>query len=362
MASAGALRKLHPRRAREYTGGEECTERSESSETVDGAALIRRLKAGSPHFGAFAFRTAFCSRCLDTGTLAAVLGRCYRSPCGRQVLLGDGVAEARVRLVARPGGVACGGGNRHGAVVFVEHSALDAAAVVAAEHRCNTLGLAFAAHAVEDGLREGVSAEEAELLARTSYGAAYVSPAVCRDLARAYGSEWPGADGAGPTAMPYPRPGEAEVLAVENVWVLRDRTGPALGEECGPFLPPDGAWPLTVALGLVPEASGGVADEAALKSARLRYKRQVTSVVQACALAGCDGLLVGCAEGVLGAEAAPHPAAAAAAEVWAEVLLGEGSAPGLAAHFRAVAFCLGGRANRRRIEATKAELLAAFAR
>mmetsp|Transcript_8515 Transcript_8515/g.21145 ORF Transcript_8515/g.21145 Transcript_8515/m.21145 type:complete len:135 (-) Transcript_8515:71-475(-) len=132
-------------------------------------------------------------------------------------------------------------------------------------------------------------------------------------------------------------------------------------------MPDDGAWLLNMAYGFVPEAPsrGGVGNGSSevgadAKAARLRYKRQVAAAVQACALAGCDGLLIGCAEGLLGCELFGHPSADVAAEVWAEVLLGEGSTPGLASHFRALAFCLGGRTNPRTVLATKAALQSAF--
>merc|ERR1740122_435900 len=114
----------------------------------------------------------------------------------------------------------------------------------------------------------------------------------------------------------YPRAGAEEGLLVENVWVLREREGPHFGEEVGCVLPAAGAWPLHVAYGLVPAPRAGPLAEPELLAARLRYKRQVAAAVQACALASCDGLLIGCAEGVPGGEIAQ-----VGAEVWAEVLL-----------------------------------------
>lgn len=166
-------------------------------------------------------------------------------------------------------------------------------------------------------------------------------------------------------AEAYPSAGEEAGLLVENVWVLRERASREYGAEAGPFLPPSGAWPLAVAYGLVPELGAVIREDssgtpAALGAARLRYKRQVVAALQACALAGCDGLLIGCAEGVLGSDVAAHPAASVAADVWAEVLLGEGGRAGMAGFFKVVAFCTGGRTNPRVLASTREALRTAF--
>eukprot|EP00428_Durinskia_dybowskii_P024341 CAMPEP_0170246998 /NCGR_PEP_ID=MMETSP0116_2-20130129/23286_1 /TAXON_ID=400756 /ORGANISM="Durinskia baltica, Strain CSIRO CS-38" /LENGTH=420 /DNA_ID=CAMNT_0010497875 /DNA_START=60 /DNA_END=1320 /DNA_ORIENTATION=+ len=350
MATAADLRRMHPRRVREYRGGpEEPPAALETTHTREGAPLIRRLRAGSTHFAHYAFRTTFVSKCLDSGMLQAALGRRFMSKAGEMVLLGEGIAAINARRVARSSGAACAGGSKHGVVVFTERSALDSAAEMASVHGCHAFSLVFAAHSLEEKHCDRLSAEEAELLARTSYGLAYITQADRCDLARGYGSEWPDDAGVGAGALvgaaAYPRPGAEEGVAIENIWVLRERAGADYGEECGEFLPAEGAWPVAFAYGVVREpvaedASAEV-DSTETLAARLRYKRQVAHAIQACAVTGCDGLLIGCAEGVLRGEMAPRISDTVAAEVWAEVLLGEGGRPGLASHFRAIAFCLG---------------------
>lgn len=356
-----ALRKMHPRKAREFVEDSPLNGK-ESHPTTEGSSLIRRFRAGSVHFGCYAFRSAFVERCLDSGTLAAFLGQRYAHQ-GEAVLLGGGVSSLRAQRVAQQNGVVVAGGDdtRQGDITMVELSVLDAASTVSADHSCNMLGLIFAAHVLEDGAADRVSAEEAELLARTSYGLAYLTPRDCSHIARTYNAEWPEDSPMSAGCMlgqvdNYPRAGTDEGLLVENIWVLRERAGPQYGQEAGPFLPPNAAWLLHAAYGLAPALAARSLEELDLRAARLRYKRQVAAAVQACALAHCDGLLVGCAERLPGGEVVEGMAA----EVWAEVLLGEPGRAGMASHFRVVAFCLGGRTDPRRLAAAREALGAAF--
>merc|ERR1719245_1800684 len=94
-----------------------------------------------------------------------------------------------------------------------------------------------------------------------------------------------------------------------------------------------------------------------MAEARLRYKQQVLAAVQACALYHCDGLIIGCAEGILGA----HLPMVMAAEVWAEVLFGEGNCRSVAFNFRAVTFGLGGCSNAARQKKNREALETVFA-
>merc|ERR1712118_389640 len=64
------------------------------------------------------------------------------------------------------------------------------------------------------------------------------------------------------------------------------------------------------------------------------YRTQVESALRVCCLLDCDGLVVGCAEGLCGSEIVGHPIAEVT-EVWGEAL-----GP-VADHFRRVAFALG---------------------
>jgi len=371
-----ALRQQYPRRVREYAPGhakqlEEPTPWLEDEPTgnlsSDGVALLRRLRAGSIHFRCFAFRAAFSHYCLDSGTLRALLGRRYISASGEDVFLEPGVLALRAHRVTHQSGVTCG--CHAGTVVIDESSALDATAGVSARHSCNSAGLIFATHALEEAEANNASAEEVELLARTTYGLAYVAPSIHRDLAGAAGwdttreEKWGEEEAPGAVlaqADAYPRRGAEEGFAVEHLSVLRAHG--AGGEEPGPFLDRMHTWRLALAYGLVVEtghlSQGAGSVEAA--EMRLQYKLQVMAAVKACALAHCELLLVGCGDGILGgAEAAVSPRARA--EVWAEVLLGEGRMAGLAKNFRAVAFCLGGRADTESRRRTRDVLKAAFA-
>jgi len=72
----------------------------------------------------------------------------------------------------------------------------------------------------------------------------------------------------------------------------------------------------------------------AADESRLAYRRQVESAIKVCCLLDCDGIAVGCAEGVCGSELYGHPLAEVT-EVWRDVL------SQMAAQFRVVSFALG---------------------
>jgi len=340
----------------------------ERTASHEGAALLRRLKAASPHFGCYPFRAAFVDRCVDSGTLEALLGQRYVDPStGSHVILGSGIAGIRARYISNIGGTVCRGGSYHGKLAILDESCLDAAPILAVDHHCNSMALVFGAHSLKDPHSERVSAEEAELLARTSYGLSFVSNSLCKDIAESYGSTWPEdasmSHGCLLGHQHKPRGHPEEGLAVENLWVIRERGSPILGGEAGPYYSHERAWSLHLAYGVMPEvAAEGDRRDDSLEEVRRRYKSKVIACLKACALAGCDGLLVGCAEGVLACEVYKGVSCEMAADVWGEVLLGDDETPGLARHFKAIAFCLGGRTNPKIADYTWATLRTAFTR
>lgn len=67
---------------------------------------------------------------------------------------------------------------------------------------------------------------------------------------------------------------------------------------------------------------------------RVQLRAQVEAVLRACCLLDCDGLVIGCAEGICGSELFGHPMVEVA-EVWRDALGPK------EAQFRRVAFALG---------------------
>lgn len=223
---------------------------------------------------------------------------------------------------------------------------------------CNKVAVVFAAHPaqVPRGDR-GICLEESELLGRTTWGEVFFSiEAEGQQQQKSAHAEFPHVSVSKYCDSSYIQAGAPECLIAENVWLLR-HAGLAGGDG------PPGAWRTETreisAVTFLPQSSPELSSSSAPlngnhhppsallapptvsrkcayadKASRVCYHKQVEAVVKACCLLDCDGLVVGCAEGICGSELFGHPMAEVA-QVWREVLEKAGS------HFRVIVFALG---------------------
>jgi len=312
--------------------------------------LLSRLLKECRHFRNLDFRNAVTQYLVMSGTLEAVMNRVYTAPSGRKVEFGGrgGTLATLVHKASRPGGTACSGRRVPSLEVRSEH-ALDA--VVALQDgsdvlpHCNKVGLIFSAHvpgAPCEGGR-GISLEEENLLGRTTWGEVFFTVAGGAESGVAASVT------VSKLCEGYIEAGRPECLLAENVWLLRDADpdGP------GPGSWREGPRELCAAVGVLPQSSprlaqrsppsssgggggggrGGLARYADLAD-RATYRAQAEAAVRLCCLLDCDGIVVGCAEGLCGSEIFGHPLTDVA-EVWRDVL------EATSAHFRRIAFAVG---------------------
>lgn len=226
---------------------------------------------------------------------------------------------------------------------------------------CNKVAVVFAGHPAQvlNGDR-GICWEESELLGRTTWGEVFfcvnAEGVQHEGLAAA---DFPNLEMTKYCDSAYIQAGAAECLIAENVWLLRhgspSRDGTPGSWRAEPrelsaisFLP-ESRPPLSSA----PLNGGGFMNDghhppAALlaaptvsrkcayadKSTRASYHGQVEAAIKACCLLDCDGLVVGCAEGICGSEIFGHPMAEVV-QIWRDVLNKAGS------QFRVIVFALG---------------------
>eukprot|EP00931_Biecheleriopsis_adriatica_P011064 TRINITY_DN112141_c0_g1_i1.p1 TRINITY_DN112141_c0_g1~~TRINITY_DN112141_c0_g1_i1.p1 ORF type:complete len:361 (+),score=69.87 TRINITY_DN112141_c0_g1_i1:69-1151(+) len=353
------LCQSYPRKSK--TGWSQQARKSDLDEDiVEGEpSFIRFLKANSRHFRCFAFRSAFWTYCLDSGTLRTCLQEGMPAP----------VCERRY-----PRGSTCGGLHVKSMVKVNLLPALECEAIAAA-HECFTPGLIFELHAKED--LEGdvrVSPEELVLLEYTNYGLVYTKPCERKTMARIllghcpWQNEESGLNLTGTTcpAESFPDAGDEGGLLLQSLWVMRFRHAATEG----------GAWKLPMAYGIVPATAkdGKILPPTLMwhdlqhlfgigkDEARCLYKKKVEAAVTAAAMSGCDALLVGCAEGFPGTWDGHVLPPTLAAEVWAEVLhMDGGKAPdAVNQQFKLIVFCLGGSLDGHRRRRTHEALTAAF--
>lgn len=296
----------------------------------DREMLLSRLLVECSHFRNYDFRVAVQDYLVHSGTLEAIVARCTQEgnvPFGG----GGGTVPTTVHRTDCLAGVACSGSWTPSLEVRAENI-LDCAVSLQDGSDtlpfCNKLGVIFAAHPQRaDGWqRKSVTVEEAELLGRTTWAEVFFSAESQQRLSEVQVSTHCGA---------YIAEGVPECIVAENVWLVRD-------EGCmGP-----GEWreprDIGVVVGFVPKhapaLSGGGASEIHCtytdSGDRARYRAQVDAAIQACCLLDCDGIVVGCAEGLCGSEVFGHPLLEVAS-VWREALASR------AAQFRRVAFALG---------------------
>jgi len=337
------MRHVFPRQGRQRKG-----DYSES--------LLVRLRSECRHFYNADFRNAVTENLVNSGTLGAILQRGYESAGGGDIPFGgrDGTLATRTSKSSRPGGIACAG-RRVPHIEVRSESMLDVAmdlqeATPSMPH-CNKVAVVFAGHPaqVPRGAR-GICQEEAELLGRTTWGEVFFTVEAPE----------------GPSQVPhvgvskycdsaYIQAGKPECLIAENVWLVRHAglSDTAPGEwRAEPrdvsaicFLPQsapplaydkesiqnDGHHPSS-ARQVAPTVSRrcGYAD----KENRVIYRGQVEAAIKAGCLLDCDGLVIGCAEGICGSEVFGHPMTEVV-QVWRDVL------ESTSAQFRVIVFALG---------------------
>lgn len=333
-----ALRHVYPRRPHEY--GKD--RRTDGAGGYDWDTLLARLRAECRHFRNFDFRMALTECCVNTGVLQAIVERGYTAGDGSRVAFGgvDGTLPTIVRRISRPGGIACGG-RRSSSLEIRPEGVLDAALALEQQGTvlCNKVAMVFAGHP-PSAPREGRSLchEERELLGRTNWIEVFLSRPDTVAKASAADLE---VSALGDT---YLEAGSSDVLSAENIWVLRD---PETDGVPGVWRPEP--HDLGAALCFLPQwqpplaASAGAGKTPATtergcayrdSSDRVQYRAQVEAVLRVCMLLDCDGLVVGCAEGLCGSEVFGHPLREVT-EVWGEALGPK------AAQFRRIAFALG---------------------
>lgn len=299
--------------------------------------------------------------------------------------------------VLRPGGVSCSGRRvpalevRPGDVLDVAANLQEGTSVLP---HCNKVAIIFAGHPPQVPTTHGrgaVCLEEVQLLGRTTWSEVFFTIAPPdqpepQRSARQSGLKgrwrypdqldsttglWSGGStprtlskhtqfGTADQMLPrvevsehcdkYVQAGVPECIVAESLWLLRHYGGcdgmpgewRAEPREFGAavsFLPQQ--FPeLATAAGSV-TANGSAAPARSSdrrcvyrdKADRVRYRAQVEAAIKVCCLLDCDGLVVGCAEGICGSEVFGHPIAEVA-EVWREVL------EAAASQFRVVAFAL----------------------
>lgn len=226
---------------------------------------------------------------------------------------------------------------------------------------CNKVAVLFAGHPpqVPRGAR-GICWEESELLGRTTWGEVFFSVGTPGVQHQESGAEdVPPLEVTKYCDSAYVQASVAECLIAENVWLLRHGS-PSSDGTPGPwrseprelsaisFLP-ESEPPLSSASASSsgPKNDGHHPASALLaaptvsrkctyadKGTRVCYHSQVEAAIKACCLLDCDGLVVGCAEGICGSEIFGHPMAEVV-QVWRDVLDKAGS------QFRVIVFALG---------------------
>lgn len=307
--------------------------------------LLDRLLVECRHFRNFDFRVAVGRRLVDSGTLDAIAARQYTAPGGQQQHFGGGggTLATMVHRSLRPSGVACGG-RRVPSVEVRDEGVLDVAAALqdASDElpHCMRVAVVFATHPPEsppEGQGRGICHEEEDLLGRTTWAEAFL---------RIGDQDADGQHDAEVTehCARYIGAGTTECLVGESVWVIRHCDGdgcpsdfrrePRMLGAVVAFLPQP-APPLDRTDGgdRAPRPFERAAAYAE-KTDRVRYRAQVDAALQHCAALDCDGVVVGCVEGICGSEVFRHPMAEVA-EVWRDSLAAHGE------HFRRVAFALG---------------------
>lgn len=336
-----ALRNNYPRFRRR--GEADPDFKCETGDDDFGNVFLTRFKAECLHFRNFDFRMSVSEYCVNSGTLHAVRNRRYIREDGSIVTIGgegSDLLETTAQIVGRHGGVACHG-RRTPLVEARQESVLDAAHALESS-QCNKVAIIFAAHQPQKTNEgQGMCLEEKDLVSRTNWIEVFLHVQ----------KEENGGTHVGPSALgeKYVKPGAEECLVVQNLTVLRG-AGEGRGAP-GPFL----ARPREVAVvvGFLPKASPELAGgDSTLRDAlyaekadRVQYKTQVESALRLVSLLDCDGLVVGCAEGIVGSEVYGHPLTEVA-EVWRDALLPK------MAQFRRVVFALGEQTPKNRRDTT----------
>jgi hypothetical protein len=255
---------------------------------------------------------------------------------------GSDLLETTAQIVGRHGGVACHG-RRTPIVEVRQESVLDAAHALESS-QCNKVAIIFAAHQPQKTSEgQGMCLEEKDLVSRTNWIEVFIHVQ----------KEGSGGTQVGPSGLgeKYVKSGTEECLLVQNLVVLRG-AGAGRGAP-GPFL----ARPREVAVvvGFLPKTSPELAGgdstlrdaQYAEKADRVQYRTQVESALRLVSLLDCDGLVVGCGEGIVGSEVYGHPLNEVS-EVWRDALLPK------MAQFRKVVFALGEETPQNRRDTTKA--------
>lgn len=309
-----------------------------------GNVFLTRFKAECVHFRNFDFRMSVSEYCVNSGTLHAVRNRCYRREDGSVVTIGgegSNLLETTAQIVGRHGGVACHG-RRTPIVEVRQESVLDAAHALESS-QCNKVAIIFAAHQPQKTREgQGMCLEEKDLVSRTNWIEVFMH--IQKDN---------GGTHVGPSALgeKYVKAGAEECLLVQNLQVLRG-AGEGRGAP-GPFL----ARPreVGVIVGFLPKSSPDLAGGAStLRNAeyadtadRVQYRAQVESALRLASLLDCDGLVVGCGEGIVGSEVYGHPLSEVS-EVWRDALMPKMN------QFRRVVFALGEETQQNRRDTTRA--------
>lgn len=339
-----SMRHVFPRQGRQRQGSF-----SES--------FLARLRAECRHFHNADFRNAVTENLVNSGTLGPILCRSYKSADGREIPFGGrgGTLATRTSKGSCMGGIACTG-RRVPHIEVRGECMLDVAVSLQeaspAMPHCNKVAVVFAGHPAQAprGAR-GICQEEAELLGRTTWGEAFFTI----ESPESATSEVPNVTVSKYCDSAYIQAGTPECLIAENLWLLRHaglsdtspgewRSEPR--ELCAICFLPETMPPLTSARGVMeneghhPSATLQVSPTVcrrcsyADKHNRVCYHRQVEAVIKACCLLDCDGIVVGCAEGICGSEIFGHPMSEVA-QVWRDVL------DKTSAQFRVIVFALG---------------------
>lgn len=270
---------------------------------------------------------ALTERLVLSGTLEAVINRSYMGPQGHVEFGGrGGTLETVSHLVLRPRGLAASGRRVPSLEIRLE-GVLDVAVALQDGSdvlpHCNKVGIIIAAHSANPTRDAGgVSMEEKDLLGRTTWCLAYFD--IDMDSGHVAVSD---------RSVRYIGAGAPECLIAENIWLLRHMATDGM----------PGEWRseprnLGTAVTYLPQAAPEKASDShvgyADKVDRVQYRAQVAAAVQACCLLDCDGLVIGCAEGICGSELFGHPLMEVG-EVWRDVLSMR------SAQFRRIAFALG---------------------
>merc|ERR1719379_1513093 len=319
-----ALRQQFPRRGHRRQEG--CWE-----------ALLTRLRCECKHFQNADFRNAVTHNLVNSGTMEALLLRRYVAPDGEEMPFGgrDGTLPLQASRGSHLGGVVCVG--RRVPIVEVRTEGMLDAVISLQEAgepgmpHCNKVAVLFAAHPAQNSLdRRGICQEEAELLGRSSWGEVFFSVPDTSTPQHKTAAEPSQIEISRFCDRSYIQEGSTEHLIAENVWLLR-HAGSEVGGAPGswrmeprefsavcflPHIAPQlrDAIPRsspaerehTPSKALTPTPTSGSGCAYADKDFRVAYHHQVEAALKACSLLDCDGLVVGCAEGICGSEIFGH--------------------------------------------------------